>query len=344
MNIKSLIIILIYLSLLFFLGFKDTEEHEEHKDHNPGHAEHESEKYHDEEGEDHDDHAGHHGHDEGGLEVALSAKAVQIAGITLDKVKTGKISEIIELAGEVGFNEDHVAHVVPRFAGIIRKVKKNLGDYVTAGEVLATIESNESLSVYKIKSPISGRIIKKHITLGEFATEETTVYVIVDLSTVWVNLAVYAKDVENIRTGQTVTIEAVGNHLKTKGKISYIAPVYNEKTRNLTARIVLPNSNNKWRPGTFVRGLAPVETPDSVMLVFEDALQTIGENICVFVPEKGEEHVFRPVEVVVGERDGQNAHLVSGLNPGDEYVSKGAYELKSKLITSSLGAHAGHGH
>lgn len=333
---------------------KNEEGHQEHSDHQDGDekvAEHQGEGHGEHEGEAPNEHAGHEekgeghaGPDEGGPEVGLSAKAMEIAGITIDKVKVGKISEIIELAGEVGFNEDRVANVVPRFPGIVKQVHKNLGDYVTAGESLASIESNESLSSYKIKSLISGRVIEKHVTLGEFASEESTVYVIADLSTVWVNLAVYAKDVQNVRVGQMVTIEAIGNNLQTEGKISYIGPVYNEQTRNLVARVVIPNSKNIWRPGTFVRGIVPLEAHGSVMVVSENALQRIGEKLCVFVPEKGEKNVFRAVEVVVEERDGTNAHVISGLSVGDEYVTKGAYELKGKLITSSLGGHAGHGH
>ena len=102
----------------------------------------------------------------------------------------------IELPGEIGFNEDRMVHIVPRYPGIVKKVEKKLGSTVKKNDLLAVVESNESLTTYKIFSPIYGKIIEKHITPGEFVGEDTTLFVIVDLSTVWVNCDVYAKDAD----------------------------------------------------------------------------------------------------------------------------------------------------
>ncbi|MBF0431408.1 MAG: efflux RND transporter periplasmic adaptor subunit [Fibrobacteria bacterium] len=334
---------------------------EEHETHASGHEEehdddHDSEDNHEGHAEDHhenedahDDHDVHDEHDDHSThqdnpEIVLSAKALEIAGITIEKVKKGNISKTVELAGEVGFDEDRLTHIVPRFPGIVKQVYKKLGDNVKAGEVLASIESNESMSSYKIKALIAGTVIEKHITLGEFVSEETAVFVIADLSRIWVNLAVYAKDIQNIRLGQHVKIEAVGSQVQGEGKISYIRPVFDEQTRNSTARIVLPNTGNKWRPGSFVRASIKQHAPDVCLIIEESAIQLIEGTPRVFIPVPGERNTFAAISVKLGDRDEKHAEILSGLAMGTPYVSNGAFELKSEMVTSSLGGHAGHGH
>ena len=84
-------------------------------------------------------------------------------------------------------------------------------------------------------------------------SEENSIFVIADLSTVWVNLAVYPKDADRIKKGQIAEIKVIGSQNITSGIIEYITPIVDLHTRSLTARIILDNPNNLWRPGSFVR-------------------------------------------------------------------------------------------
>jgi len=293
--------------------------------------------------------AGHADHDEIGCEhgdeehLELTDKAIQMAGIRFDKVKMRRITKLIELSGEVGLNEDRVVHVVPRFPGIVRSVNKRLGDDVKAGEALAVVESNESLSRYKITSSIRGTIIDKHITPGEYVADDVSIYVVADLSNVWVNLSIYAKDIQDVRKGTEVEITVIGgNNLSTTGTISYISPVFNKTSRIAKARVVLSNTRLQWRPGMFVRGVIRLESSREVTAVQTEALQTLYETTVIFVRKEGNE--FSPVPVVPGKSDGQWTQIIKGLNLNDEYVSNGAFELKAQIVTGSLGGHAGHGH
>ncbi|MFH1761814.1 MAG: efflux RND transporter periplasmic adaptor subunit [bacterium] len=330
-------------------GHQEHSEHTVHKEHNEneehrrngeqsGHEEHEEHA----ENEDRVEHVEHNEHDEHETDLKLSKNAISMAGIQIDCVKTGRIQRTIELMGEVGCNEDRIAHIVPRFPGITKNIYKNLGDYVSVDEVIAEVESNESLTLYKIKSLIAGRVVEKHITLGEFVSNESTIFMIADLSRVWINLAVYTKNAGNIKTGQEVIIYAVGNNHQAKGTITYLDPVYNKKTRSFTARAVIPNPNNLWRPGTFVKGEIFTETPVDVPIISTAAIQTVNGKTCVFVPEKP--GLFRPVEITAGHIGKQFTHCISGLKPGDEYVTEGSFEIKAKIVTSALSGHAGHGH
>jgi cobalt-zinc-cadmium efflux system membrane fusion protein len=284
------------------------------------------------------------GHDEHDDEMAveLSPNAMAMAGITVERVVHGWIGESIVLAGEVGFDEDRLVHIAPRFAGIAVQAKYRVGDRVQAGDVVAVVESNESLNHYSIEAPISGWVIARHVTPGEFVSGEHSIYVIADLSTVWVNLAVYPKDAERVVPGLDVLINAVGSDMQVRGTIQYVTPVLDLTTRSITARVVLPNPETRWRPGTFVQAIVTTDTGAEDLVVRESAVQILNEKHVVFVVEGPGR--FVPVEVLTGERDDRYIRVLAGLDEGTEYVATGAFELKAEIVTSSLGGHAGHGH
>jgi cobalt-zinc-cadmium efflux system membrane fusion protein len=267
---------------------------------------------------------------------------VSLAEIKTAVVQHGAIVRRIELPGEVGFNEDRLAHIAPRFAGIALQAMKRVGDRVEAGEAVAVVESNESMNPYTIESPITGWVIQRHITPGEFVSEQRSIYVIVDLSDVWVDLAVYPKDAHRIREGQVARIRALGTDLTTEGVIDYVTPVMDVHTRSLTARVVLPNTDNRWRPGFFVQATVAAEAKDEGLVVEKEAVQYLDEQTVVFLVE-GAGH-YRPVGIITGASDQEHVRVLSGLQEGQKYVSKGAFELKAKIVTGALGGHAGHGH
>ena len=279
-------------------------------------------------------------HDE--IIVKLSPQAQKMAGLTLARVKSGQIVRMSELPGEVGFNEENLVHISPRFAGIALEARARKGSFVKAGEVVAVIESNESMNSYSIKAPISGWIIDRHITPGEYVSGESSIYALADLSTVWVNLAVYPKDAGLIRPGQEVLITAVGSEQQVTGTIDFVTPVLDVLTRSSTACVVLPNPDNSWRPGMFVHGRVATGDSDRGLIVQKSAVQIIGEESVVFVVEGPDE--FAAVDVVVGDSDDHYVRILEGLSEGTEYVAMGAFELKAQIVTSSLGGHAGHGH
>jgi cobalt-zinc-cadmium efflux system membrane fusion protein len=239
-----------------------------------------------------------------------------------------------ELPGEVVVNADRLAHVVPRFPGIAREVKKQLGDRVEAGEVLAVIESNESLSPYEVKSLIGGTVIGKHITLGEFVRDDADVYVVADLSSVWVNVTVYARDLPRVRQGQRVTVGATGWPETAEGRIAYVGPVVGEATRTAVARVELANPRGTWRPGLFVTAAVQVEEAAVPVAVADEAVQTVGGREVVFALEDG---AFEARPVVTGRTDGEWVEVVSGLDAGARCAFRGSFILKSELGKGEAG-------
>lgn len=283
-----------------------------------------------------------HGHAEGAQAAAheeeghveLSQEARVASGIEVQPAGPHPLRVTLDLPGEVVPNADRLAHIVPRFAGIARQVEKGLGEQVRAGEVLAVIEGNQSLSMYSVTSLISGTVIEKHVTLGEFVRDDQDIYVVADLSSVWVNVAVYARDLPKVRRGQNVLVESVGAGTSSQGRIDYVGAVVGEATRAATARVVLPNRDLRWRPGTFVTARIVVDERTVGVAVPENAVQRIEGRDCVFVQD-GDGFLTRPV--VLGKSDGLWIEILSGLNAGEPFVSRGSFVLKSELQKSEAG-------
>jgi cobalt-zinc-cadmium efflux system membrane fusion protein len=282
-----------------------------------------------------------HDHDEV-VYIDVSDTGISMAGIQIAAVGKQRISNVVVLPGEIGFNEDRLAHITPRYGGVVKDVRKRMGNLVDEGETLAVIESNQSLTAYKIRAPLAGHVVRKHATPGEYVSEETSIFVIADLSSVWVNLDVYPRHLESVSVGSKATIKAVSVNQEGDGIISYVAPLFDRAKRAAVARIILPNDGQSWRPGMFVRAELEIASLDSVVAVEKEAVQVIEDETHVFVPVGPNR--FQPVEVVVGNSGKKYIQILSGLSPGDSYVARGAFHLKAEMITGSLGGHAGHGH
>ena len=246
------------------------------------------------------------------------------------------------MPGEIGFNEDRLAHLTPRYSGVVKDVLGSLGESVQEDATLALLESNQTLTTYVVRAPFSGTVIEKHAIPGEYISEETSMYVIADLSSVWANLDVYPRHLELVSVGSVVTIRALSMDREAVGVVSYVAPLFDRAKRAAVARVVLPNAEMAWRPGMFVVAELEILTADTVTCVLKEAVQTIDSQNHVFVPEGP--NSFHPVRVLLGTSGNEHVEILSGLSPGDRYVSRGAFQLKAELVTSSLGAHAGHGH
>ncbi len=284
-----------------------------------------------------------HAEDEGkehGEEIArLSEDVLQEFGIELATAGEGDIQLHIDLTGEIKIDPDRLAHITPRFTGIVKEVRKKIGDKVKKNEVLAVIESNESLAPYEVKSLISGTVINMHLTKGEVISDQSHDIVIADLSDVWADLNVYQKDLQFIEPGQITVITGGVNMPEARGKISYISPVVDEQTRTAIARVVLPNPKGRWRPGLFVNGRVITQSVTAPIAVPKTALETYEDQTVVFV-KTGDGFKAQPVSI--GRANRVAVEIISGLKPGQKYVSKGGFTLKAELQKESFGE--GHGH
>jgi cobalt-zinc-cadmium efflux system membrane fusion protein len=280
------------------------------------------------------------GHDESGKSiVSFNAKELQEFGIETAVAGSGKIVTHIDLPGEIKVDPERLAHISPRFPGIVKEVRKRIGDTVKEGEALAIIESNESLTSYEMKSLINGTVIDMHIAVGEMIGGETHAYQIADLSQVWARVSVYQKDLPKIHLRQPVIISAGPGVRNTSGKISYLSPTVDEQTRTATARVILSNKEGIWRPGMFVSVRVQTGEIGADIAVQRTALQTIEDQICVFVET---EEGFKAQPVFIGHVNDAIAEITSGLISGQRYVTKGSYALKAEIMKGVFGE--GHAH
>jgi cobalt-zinc-cadmium efflux system membrane fusion protein len=198
----------------------------------------------------------------------------------------------------------------------------------------------ERLAWYPLRAPFDGLVIEKHLTLGEKHGDDSNAFTVADLSSVWVDINVFQKDLPHVSKGQTVWVSTVGG-TNAQGAVAFVAPIVDHKTRTALARMVLPNPDRQWRPGLFVNAELAVGGDGASVVIPADAVQRMGGQAVVFVDEGDE---FRAAAVSLGRRDATRVEILSGLSPGERVVVEGAFELKAKIVTSGLGAHAGHGH
>ncbi len=273
----------------------------------------------------------HDDHDEHGV---FSIADFERYGVVLETARSGNVDVEVELPGEVRPNADRIAHLAPRFSGLVSQVYKVVGDEVRKGEALARIES-DNLSVYTLRAGFDGVVIDKHVAPGESVSPSHDAFVIADLSSVWVQVGVYQKALPLVSIGQEVSIETSDGAVRAQGEISYLAPVVDQATRTASARVVLENSDGRWRPGMFVMAHVAVPSPAEV-IVSRSALHTFEGRQVVFVVE-GETFVPRPV--VVGDIGRRTAAISSGVSAGERYAAQGSFLVKADLAKGE-GGHA----
>lgn len=259
--------------------------------------------------------------------IVVSADRRAASGIEVASVGPGAIDSGIEFLGEGHPNGDRLAHIVPRFPGIVREVRKNAGDRVTVGDVLAVIESSDSLAPYELKTLLDGVVLEKHLTRGEAVDREMQAFVVTDLRSVWVDLAVYQKDLDQIKMGQRVRIHAVNEGPDAEGEISYLTPGVDQVTRTATARVVLDNPDRKFRPGMFVTARA-VDATDAAIAIPRKALQTLEGQPTVFVETKDG---FAPRSITVGREGESRVEVLAGLAVGERIAVQNTFLLKAEL-------------
>ncbi len=263
--------------------------------------------------------------------TTMTPEAVKNSGIVSETAGPAKIKTTIKVNGRVLPNEDHMTHVIPRYPGIVKKINKRLGDAVAKDEVVAVVESNESLQSYEVKSSIAGTVIGKDVRQGEFVTEGEVIYTVADLGTVWVDLNVHRKDFDKLKLGEAVTIFAGEGMTNATGTVSYISPFGAEDTQTMLARVELPNPKGDWLPGLFVTGEIAVEEAEVPLAVKTSALQTFRDWQVVFMQDGG---TFEIAILELGRRDAGWAEVLSGLNPGQKYAAENSFIIKADILKS----------
>jgi cobalt-zinc-cadmium efflux system membrane fusion protein len=356
--------------------------------------------------EQHDETQADH-HDE--AVVKLNTAQIEAGRYAIADVQNSPLGRRITAPGSIVPSGNHIARVAVRLLGTVAELRKQIGDTVTAGDVVAVIESREvadakseylgarlvfdlqqtlfnraqtlwngkvmsendflrarttfedarvkfelarqklfalslsseqietlpqqpveTLRRQEVRAPISGRIAERRVELGALVGregQESELFVIVDLTTVWAELAVAPTDLADIREGQRITI-ASGQAAPSPATIMFISPLLDKDTRNARVIALVDNIDRKWRPGAFVTAEIPVDQSAMALVVPKAALQTLERDNVVFV-RTGEG--FEARKVTLGRQDSRVAEVTSGLKPGERIATANTFVLKADL-------------
>lgn len=338
--------------------------------------------------------------------VELSDDAVRTSAISIETATAVTMRSVSALPGEVTYNGDKLAHIVPRLSGVLRDIKKSQGDEVRRGEVIAILDSRElavakrdyleadqelqfatrafereetlwkkniaseasylaqerayqdarlrrqsaqqelralgigdatltklddpaaNLTLYPLTAPFDGVLIEKKVATGQAVQGHDDLFTVADLSSVWVEVTVYAKDLPNVKLGQEVTIESDNLNAKATGRITYIGSLLGGQTRSAKARVVLPDPERRWKAGLFVAAVVVQDEVKVPVAVKREGLQKFRDWDVVFV-RAGNEFEARPLEL--GREDGEWVEVVSGLASGERYAGANSFVLKADV-------------
>jgi len=199
-----------------------------------------------------------------------------------------------------------------------------------AAAALPTLDAApaESLARHEVRSPIDGTILERNVTTGESVTADALIFSVADLSNVWVELSVYAKDLGAVRQGQAATVVSADLGIEANGRIDFIGQLVGEETRSAVARLTLANAAGTWRPGLFVTVRLVREQTTVPVAVSADAVQTFRDWQVVFV-RVGDWFEARPLEL--GRTDGSWVEVLSGLEAGDRYAAANSFAVKAEI-------------
>ena len=189
-------------------------------------------------------------------------------------------------------------------------------------------------------SPISGFVIKKDVLQGMKVMPDKELYTITDLSTVWVNADIYEFELANVRLGQRATIALSYFPGQTfSGKVTWISPVLEEKTRTTKVRLEFANRDFKLKPEMYANVEIEVDGGKKLAIPDEAVLDS-GIRKIVFI-DKGEGR-YAPAEVKLGGKFDGYYEVLSGLSPGERIIASASFLLDSESrLTEAMGAMAG---
>lgn len=259
----------------------------------------------------------------------IPAQVARSSGIETAVAGPGELRERLKLYGTIQANAERTRNVTARYVGVIRTVSRKIGDTVKAGEVMATVESNESLQVYSVVTPIAGVVTQRLANPGE-STSQEPLFVVADFSTVWAELSVFPNDRNRLAPGQQAHVASSDGHVQGAGRISHVAPI-GGSNQAFAARVVLDNRDNRWLPGLFVTGDITIATQTAPLAVPLAAIQSLRDSKVVFL-NTADQYEARPVEL--GRDDGETVEVKAGLTAGDRYVSANSYLIKADIEKS----------
>jgi Cu(I)/Ag(I) efflux system membrane fusion protein len=211
---------------------------------------------------------------------------------------------------------------------------------IPASEIAHLEKTGKVKKTLTLHAPMSGVVTKKDVVMGHRLQEGDMPYEITDLSQVWVLADAYESDLGRLKLGMSATLalQAFPNK-QFKGKVIFIDPLLDPKTRTAKVRLAFPNPTGELRPEMF--GEVTLRAPSrDALRVPSDAVIDSGTKKVVFVALG--EGKFQPREVRVGAGDAEFLEVVAGLAAGEAVVTRANFlidsESRLRASLSTMGA------
>ncbi|WAC58572.1 efflux RND transporter periplasmic adaptor subunit [Brevundimonas sp. SL130] len=263
--------------------------------------------------------------------TTISADAARAGGVSVERVGPAVLGETLPLTGRVEITPEGQAEVHARYPGRVMSLNVQLGTRVSRGQVIARVESSESLQTYAITAPISGMIVAKNVNVGSITGGGEPMLMIGDPTRLHAEFLLYPRDAERVRAGQPVTVQSLAGDYAFNGRIEAVLPSTDLTSQVLIAHVDLPYQGGVWRPGLGVSGTVQVGAGQVPLAVRTKALQPFRDFTVVYA-RFGTTYEVRMLEL--GRRTPEWTEVLGGIDPGVEYVVDGAFLIRADVEKS----------
>ncbi|MBI1357005.1 MAG: efflux RND transporter periplasmic adaptor subunit [Acidobacteria bacterium] len=196
-------------------------------------------------------------------------------------------------------------------------------------------DGHPSHPMIDIVAPMAGRIVSRTVRLGDVVTPSSELYVISDLSQLWVIAQVPEEHMAEIEPGMTVSVETRAFPGRPfPGRVTLIGTELDPESMTVQVRCVVPNPQGLLKTGMYATVTLRSQSGRPALTVSSGALQNMGDQPVVFVAVGDGEYQVRPV--TVGPTVGDRVALLSGVHAGEQLVVDGAFLLKTELLRDDL--------
>ncbi len=185
-----------------------------------------------------------------------------------------------------------------------------------------------NLARAEIRAPVSGLVTARDVSEGESVSDARTLFTVADLSTVWVEVTVYQRDLAAVRPGMPAVVRSPDTGATVEGRVRFVGPIVGQESRAATARIVLPNPRGRWRPGQFVEVDLATAIYEVPLAVRTDAIQDFRDFRVVYARHDGQ---FEVRMLRLGVSDSLYTEVLGGIAPGEPYAASNSFIVKADI-------------
>lgn len=250
------------------------------------------------------------------------------------EARLGRAKKLLDVSPEAKSQAESALIELTKAEGDFSAMKEKLRLFgCTESEIDALRAPADIKRELRLRAPVSGILVSRSIASGEVFEKERELFRVADLNELWFVAQVFEKDLSRLKVGSVAEI-GVGSSIEDlRGRVTYVDPILNERSRTAQVRIVFRNVREDVRLGTYatLKSVSGLGDGRKVALVKSSALQRIGDADFVFV-EKSDAVTFEMRQVRIGVDRGGIVPLIEGVSPGEKVVVDGAFLIRAEFL------------